>query len=72
VSEDRNSPSVNNQEEPQLDMSDLMRVMRSKLTALQEAGRNPYEITKYDITFTSQDIINRFDEICEQYSTKNC
>ena len=65
VSEDRNSPSVNNQEEPQLDMSDLMRVMRTKLTALQEAGRNPYEITKYDITFTSQDIVNRFDEICE-------
>ncbi len=65
MSEDRNSPSVNNQEEPQLDMSDLMRVMRSKLTALQEAGHNPYEITKYDITFTSQDIINRFDEICE-------
>ncbi len=46
-------------------MSDLMKVMRSKLAALKEAGKDPYTVTKYDVTFTSTQIVDRFDEICE-------
>ena len=52
-------------EADQADMSDLMRVMRSKLNTLKDSGRDPYTITKYDITFTSEEIVRRFDEICE-------
>ena len=46
-------------------MSDLMKVMRSKLAALKEAGKDPYTVTKYDVTFTSTQIVDLFDEICE-------
>ena len=34
----------------------LMQVRREKLADLQEAGKNPYEITKYDVTVHSKDI----------------
>ena len=37
-------------------------VRREKLTALVEAGKNPFEITKYDVTYTSVNAINEFTE----------
>ena len=37
-------------------------VRREKLAALIEAGKNPFEITKYDVTYTSVDAIAEFTE----------
>ena len=37
-------------------------VRREKLAALIEAGKNPFEITKYDVTYTSVDAITEFTE----------
>ena len=45
------------------DTSEL-KVRRDKLAALKEAGNNPYEITKYDVTHTSTAAIAEFAE-CE-------
>ncbi len=36
---------------------------RDKLAALQEAGKDPFEIVKYDVTHHSSDVINGFDEL---------
>jgi lysyl-tRNA synthetase class 2 len=43
------------------DTSEL-KVRRDKLAALKEAGNNPYEITKYDVTHTSTAAIAEFSE----------
>ena len=37
-------------------------VRREKLAALVEAGKNPFEITKYDVTYTSVQAIAEFTE----------
>ncbi len=37
-------------------------VRREKLAALVEAGKNPFEITKYDVTYTSTQAIAEFTE----------
>ena len=40
--------------EQQQDINQLLKVRRQKLADLQEAGRDPFEITKYDVTHHSQ------------------
>ncbi len=42
-------------------LSELLQVRRDKLTALQEAGQDPYTITKYDVTAQSADIRANYD-----------
>ncbi len=36
---------------------------RDKLAALQEAGKDPFQIVKYDVTHHSKEIIDGFDEL---------
>ena len=38
------------------DTNELIKVRRQKLSDLQEAGKNPFEITKYDVTNHSVEI----------------
>lgn len=45
------------------EFSEHARVRREKLAALQEAGTDPYEITKYDVTAHCADIRANFDEM---------
>lgn len=45
---------------------DLLKIRRDKLTALQEAGENPFEITKYEKKNTTAEIQSRFEELEEQ------
>ena len=52
----------NNTQEPELDLNQLMKVRREKLAELQEQGKNPYEITKYDRTETSGQIKENYEE----------
>ena len=42
-------------------LSELLQVRRDKLAALQEAGQDPYTITKYDVTAQSADIRANYD-----------
>ena len=44
----------------QQDINQLLKVRREKLAALQEAGRDPFQITKYDVTHHSQEIHDGF------------
>ncbi len=49
----------NNQVQQQ-DINQLLRVRREKLAALQEAGKDPFRITKYDVTHHSREIKDGF------------
>ena len=43
------------------DINQLLKVRREKLSELQEAGKDPFQITKYDVTAHSQEIKDQFD-----------
>ena len=43
------------------DMGELLRIRREKLKALQDEGRDPFAITKFDVTHHTQDIKDNFD-----------
>lgn len=43
------------------DENQLLTVRREKLAALQEAGKDPFQITKFDVTHHSQDVKDNFD-----------
>ena len=44
-------------------LNELLQIRRDKLAELQEAGRDPFVITKYDVTHHSSDIRDNFDEL---------
>ncbi len=45
------------------DINQLLKVRREKLAALQEKGKDPFLITKYDVSHHSHEIKERFDEL---------
>ena len=45
------------------DINQLLKVRREKLAQLQEAGKDPFQITKYDVTHHSTEIKDQFDEL---------
>ncbi len=51
----------NNKKEP--DMNQLRKVRREKLSELQASGKNPFVITKYDVTHHASDILERYEEL---------
>jgi len=53
---------VNNVEETELDINHLMQIRRDKLKELQEQGKDPYAITKFNRTNTSGEIKSNYDE----------
>ena len=53
----------NNQQAPEQNISELLKVKRQKLADLQEAGKDPFVITKYDVTHHSTDIKENFEEL---------
>ena len=44
------------------DLNQLLKVRRDKLAELQEAGKDPFKITKYDVTVHSSDIKENYEE----------
>ena len=46
----------------QQDESQLLKVRREKLLALQESGRDPFVITKYDVTHHSDEVKSLYEE----------
>ena len=49
--------------EQKKDTNELVKVRQQKLADLQEAGKNPFEIVKYDVTHHSMEIKDHFDEL---------
>jgi len=47
----------------QEELGTLLKVRREKLDNLQNEGKNPFEITKYDVSMHSQDIKDKYDEL---------
>lgn len=45
------------------DINQLLKVRREKLAALQEAGRDPFQVMNYDVTHHSADIKEQFDRL---------
>lgn len=45
------------------DINQLLKVRREKLAVLQENGKDPFQITKYDVTHHSLEIKNGFDSL---------
>jgi len=53
----------NQQNQPKAqDVNQLLKVRREKLAELQAAGKDPFRITKYDVTHHSMEVKNAFDE----------
>ena len=58
-----------NQNQPvqeEVSLSELLRVRREKLAELQSSGKDPFVITKYDVTHHSSEIKENFDALEEQ------
>ena len=55
----------NNQvnQEQQQDIGQLLKVRREKLASLQQAGKDPFQITKYDVTHHSTDIKENYEQL---------
>ena len=49
-------------QQPEVERSEILRIRREKLAALQQAGRNPFEETVYDVNAYAKDINEKFDE----------
>ena len=54
---------VNRINEQEQDLKQILKVRRDKLKALQDAGMNPFTITKYDVTHHAQEIKDNFDAL---------
>lgn len=54
--------NIQNSETEELDINHLMQIRRDKLKELQEAGKDPYEITKFNRTNTAGEIKQNYEE----------
>lgn len=57
------TPNNNQQNQPEQNLNELLRVRREKLADLQNAGKDPFVITKYDATHHSGDIKSNFESL---------
>ena len=54
----------NNKPESQIEnLSEVLQVRRDKLRDLQEMGRDPFKISKYDVTHHSDEVIANYDQL---------
>ncbi len=51
------------QNHQQQDLREILQIRRDKLKALQDAGMNPFEITRYDVTHHAQEVKDHFDAL---------
>ncbi len=51
------------QNQPEVDLGEQQRIRQEKLKVLQEEGKDPFVITKYDQTHHSMDVKDNFDEL---------
>ncbi|MEG1720992.1 MAG: lysine--tRNA ligase, partial [Pseudoflavonifractor sp.] len=55
MTEEKNPP------EQELSLSELLQIKRDKLSELQAAGNDPFQITKFAVSAHSEEIKNKFD-----------
>lgn len=55
-----------NQNAPQQDINQLLKVRREKLAALQEKGKDPFQVMHYEATHHSQEIKDNFEALEEK------
>ena len=53
----------NMEENQELDMDHLMQVRREKLDKLRAEGKDPFQITKFNRTHTTKQVIDNYDEL---------
>ena len=58
-----NNQGQQNQAAQEQDIHQLLKVRREKLANLQEAGKDPFRITKYDVTHHSREIKDNFETL---------
>ena len=55
--------SKENKPAPEQSLSEILQIRRDKLQALQDAGCDPFQQTKFTVSHHSADILARFDEL---------
>ncbi len=58
---EQNQNKNNSGNQPQQDINQLLKVRREKLAELQAAGKDPFTITKYDVTVHSTDVKDNYE-----------
>ena len=58
---EQNAQNQNGQNVQEQDIGQLLQVRRDKLKALQDAGKDPFQIVKYDVTAHSGDIKDNYE-----------
>ena len=66
MSEPTGTPSQVSEELSEQQLSELLQIRRDKLLALQEAGQDPFTITKFGVTAYNAKIREGFDELENQ------
>jgi len=49
--------------ENEINVNEQIKIRREKLLAMQAEGKDPFQITKYDVTYHSLDAKNKFEEL---------
>jgi lysyl-tRNA synthetase class 2 len=65
MQENPNSTNIVNAEQ-EIDINEVMRVRRDKLSALINSGKNPFEITRFDRTHTSKQILENSETLMDK------
>ena len=69
MSENNNNNSSNQNEVEEIDINHLMQIRRDKLAELQEKGKDPFEITKFNRTNTAGEVKANYEEFEGKYIT---
>ncbi|HEY8420843.1 MAG TPA: lysine--tRNA ligase [Thermoclostridium sp.] len=56
------SENIKNNNAEIQDLNEILKVRRQKLSSLQEMGKDPFHIVKYDVTHKTKEIIDSFEE----------
>ena len=63
MSHTKDENALNQQMQNEEDLGELLKIRREKLNKLQAEGKNPYDITRFNPTHYSQDILDNFEEM---------
>ena len=63
MSHTKDENALNQQMQNEEDLGELLKIRREKLNKLQAEGKNPYDITRFNPTHYSQDILGNFEEM---------
>jgi Lysyl-tRNA synthetase (class II) len=61
--------NLNIEQQEQENLTEILQIRRDKLSALCESGKNPFEITKFDVTDTALQITSDFEKYENQTVT---